>query len=74
MKGASAGSVLIPDFRFPISDARRPTPDARCPMPDAEIHRYYIAKAHAAGIRDATPGSIAFTQRWGSALNPFLTA
>ena len=38
-------------------------------MPDAEIHRYYIAKAHAAGIRDATPGSIAFTQRWGSALN-----
>jgi hypothetical protein len=34
-----------------------------------EIHRYYLGKAHAAGITDATPGSIAFTQRWGSALN-----
>jgi hypothetical protein len=35
----------------------------------SEIHRYYIAKATAAGITDATPGSISFTQRWGSALN-----
>ena len=34
-----------------------------------EIHRYYLSKAHAAGITDATLGSIAFTQRWGSALN-----
>ena len=34
-----------------------------------EIHRYYITKATAAGITDATPGSVAFTQRWGSALN-----
>jgi len=34
-----------------------------------EIHRYYLGKANAAGITDATPGSIAFTQRWGSALN-----
>jgi hypothetical protein len=35
----------------------------------SEIHCYYIAKATAAGITDATPGSILFTQRWGSALN-----
>jgi hypothetical protein len=34
-----------------------------------EIHRYYLHKAHAAGIANATPGSIAFIQRWGSALN-----
>ena len=34
-----------------------------------EIHRYYIAKATAAGIINAKPGSMAFTQRWGSALN-----
>ena len=35
----------------------------------SEIHRYYIVKATAAGITDATPGSISLTQRWGSALN-----
>jgi Putative transposase len=34
-----------------------------------EIHRYCIAKATAAGITEVTPGSVAFTQRWGSALN-----
>ena len=34
-----------------------------------EIHRYYLHKAHAAGITNATPGSIAFIRRWGSALN-----
>ena len=34
-----------------------------------EIHRYYLSKAHGAGINDAVPGSIAYTQRWGSALN-----
>lgn len=28
-----------------------------------EIHRYYLSKALAAGITDATPGSITFTQR-----------
>jgi len=35
----------------------------------AEIHRYYTGKARRAGIKDPTPGSISFTQRWGSALN-----
>jgi len=35
----------------------------------AEVHRFYEDKAEAAGINDPTPGSIAFTQRWGSALN-----
>ncbi|MBM4253000.1 MAG: hypothetical protein FJ146_13590 [Deltaproteobacteria bacterium] len=30
-----------------------------------EIHRYYLHKAHDAGIVDATPGTICFTQRWG---------
>jgi len=39
-----------------------------------EIHRYYLHKAHATGITNATPSSIAFIQRRGSALNPFLTA
>jgi len=34
-----------------------------------ELHRYYREKAAGLGIKDSTPGSIAFTQRWGSALN-----
>ncbi|MBM4254192.1 MAG: transposase [Deltaproteobacteria bacterium] len=34
-----------------------------------EIHRHYLHEAHDAGIVDATPGTICFTQRWGSALN-----
>jgi len=37
-----------------------------------EIHRYYIDKARREGIKDSDtmgPGSISFTQRWGSALN-----
>jgi hypothetical protein len=33
------------------------------------IHQYYTGKAEAHGIKDATPGSVSFTQRWGSALN-----
>jgi len=33
------------------------------------IHRYYVGKANAAGIKQSTPGSVSFTQRWGSALN-----
>ena len=38
-----------------------------------EMHRYYSDKAKLAGIKDPRPGSISFTQRWGSALNPILT-
>ena len=34
-----------------------------------EIHGYYTNMACSVGIKDATPGSISFTQRWGSALN-----
>ena len=34
-----------------------------------EVHRYYINKANLQGIKASTPGSISFTQRWGSALN-----
>jgi hypothetical protein len=34
-----------------------------------EIHRHYTNKAKSIGIKDSTPGSISFTQRWGSALN-----
>jgi hypothetical protein len=34
-----------------------------------EIQRYYIDKAKAKGIKDPTPGTISFTQRFGSALN-----
>ncbi len=33
------------------------------------IHGIYIKKACSAGIKEPTPGSISFTQRWGSALN-----
>jgi hypothetical protein len=33
------------------------------------IHSYYTGKASALGIKDPAPGSISFTQRWGSALN-----
>jgi hypothetical protein len=34
-----------------------------------QIHLYYIKKAKASGIKDPTPGTISFTQRFGSALN-----
>jgi hypothetical protein len=34
-----------------------------------QIHQYYVEKAEANGIKDPKPGSISFTQRWGSALN-----
>jgi len=34
-----------------------------------EIHRCIIGRAQREGIKDPTPGSISFTQRWGSALN-----
>lgn len=34
-----------------------------------EIHRHYTNKAKSSGIKGSTPGSISFTQRWGSALN-----
>ncbi len=34
-----------------------------------EIHRYYVNSAEALGIKDPKPGSVSFTQRWGSALN-----
>ena len=34
-----------------------------------EIHQYYIDKAIQSGIKDPSPGSMSFTQRWGSALN-----
>ena len=34
-----------------------------------EIHRDYKTKARALGIKNTTPGSISFTQRWGSACN-----
>ena len=33
------------------------------------IHRYYKTKALGQGLKDPTPGTISFTQRWGSALN-----
>ncbi len=33
------------------------------------IHQYYVSKAENAGIKNPAPGSISFTQRWGSALN-----
>ena len=33
------------------------------------IHGYYTDKAAALGIKEPAPGSISFTQRWGSALN-----
>ena len=33
------------------------------------IHGYYMTKVSALGIKDSAPGSISFTQRWGSALN-----
>lgn len=33
------------------------------------IHGYYTSKALALGIKNPAPGSISFTQRWGSALN-----
>ena len=34
-----------------------------------EIHRSFIKKAESLGIKDPTPGTISFTQRFGSALN-----
>lgn len=34
-----------------------------------EIHRYYIDKAKALGIKDPKAGSVSFSQRFGSALN-----
>ena len=34
-----------------------------------ELHRYYKDKALKLGIKDPTPGSISFTQRFGSACN-----
>ena len=34
-----------------------------------QIHRHYIIKAQALGLRNPKPGSISFTQRFGSALN-----
>jgi hypothetical protein len=34
-----------------------------------EINGYYRRQAIALGLKDARPGAIAFTQRWGSALN-----
>ncbi|MFW7379323.1 MAG: transposase [Oligoflexus sp.] len=34
-----------------------------------ELHSYYIDKAKALGIKNPTPGTISFTQRFGSALN-----
>ena len=34
-----------------------------------ELHAYYKEKARSQGTNDSTPGSISFTQRWGSALN-----
>jgi len=34
-----------------------------------ELHQYYIKSAEIRGISDCTPGSVSFTQRWGSALN-----
>jgi hypothetical protein len=33
------------------------------------IHKHYIDAAKALGVKDPKPGSITFTQRWGSALN-----
>ena len=35
----------------------------------SEIHRHYRRAAMRSAIKDPTPGSISFTQRWGSALN-----
>jgi hypothetical protein len=39
-----------------------------------QTHRYYRKKALALGLKEPVPGSISFTQRWGSAcnLNPHL--
>ena len=34
-----------------------------------EIQNYYIKKAEDHGIKNAKPGSVSFTQRWGGALN-----
>jgi len=34
-----------------------------------EVHSYYVSKAKLIGIKEPTPGTISFTQRWGSALN-----
>jgi hypothetical protein len=33
------------------------------------IHNHYAKAAEAVGVKEAMPGSICFTQRWGSALN-----
>jgi hypothetical protein len=33
------------------------------------VHRYYTSKAKQLGVKNPKPGSITFTQRWGSALN-----
>lgn len=33
------------------------------------LHGFYRKKAHSQGILDPVPGTISFTQRWGSALN-----
>ena len=35
----------------------------------ADIHSFYKDRALELGIKDPTPGTISFTQRWGSALN-----
>ena len=35
----------------------------------AQVHKYYIDKASANGIKHPKPGSISITQRWVSALN-----
>jgi hypothetical protein len=34
-----------------------------------ELHQHYIKAAEIKGISDCAPGSISFTQRWGSACN-----
>ena len=34
-----------------------------------QLHTYYKQKAQTMGLAESTPGSISFTQRWGSALN-----
>ena len=38
-----------------------------------EMQGYYLKKGKLAGIKDPHSGSISFTQRAGSALNPILT-
>ncbi len=38
-----------------------------------EIDRDCMNKAKAIGIKDPKPGSVSFTQRFGSALDPILT-